>query len=113
MYGYILCSIFLIAVSATAQTPIPRVGDSCPTGTYRSGDYCKPIKSSSGDSQTIITKNGSKCPTGFYSSGSYCRNFFGSDREAIPRKDGGKCPTGCKSAWSFDPLSAPIFALSI
>ena len=63
---YISCFIILIATTtALAQTPIPRVGDSCPTGTYTSGDYCKPIKSSSGDTQTIITKTGSKCPTGY------------------------------------------------
>jgi len=58
------------------------------------GDYCKPIKSSTGNSQTINTKSGSKCPTGFYSSGSYCKRMASSDREAIPREEGGKCPTG-------------------
>jgi len=101
MIRYLLCSILLLALSATAQTPIPRVGDSCPTGTYRSGDYCKPIKSSSGDSQTIITKSGSKCPTGFYSSGSYCKRISSSDREAIPREDGGKCPTEWRKSGDY------------
>ncbi len=94
MYKYLICLTLLITVSASAQTPIPRVGDSCPTGTYSSGDYCKPIKSSTGESPTIITKSGSKCPTGFYSSGSYCKRMASSDREVIPRDDGGKCPTG-------------------
>ena len=94
MIKYLLCSILLLVVSATAQTPFPRVGDSCPTGTYKSGDYCKAIKSSAGVTQTIIVKSGSKCPTGFYSSGSYCKQMATSDREAIPRADGGKCPTG-------------------
>ena len=93
MYRYLLCFILLISTGAHAQTPIPRVGDSCPTGTYKSGDYCKPIESSTGESQTIITKSGSECPTGFYSSGSYCERMSSSDREAIPREDGGKCPT--------------------
>ena len=69
-----------------AQIPIPRVGDSCPTGTYKSGDYCKPFKTSSTDSeQTIIQKQGSDCPTGYYKTGDYCKQYSsGSDREAIP-----------------------------
>ena len=101
MTRYLLCFILLIAVSASAQAPIPRVGDSCPTGTYTSGDYCKPIKSSSGESQTIITKSGNKCPTGFYSSGDYCKRIASSDREAIPRVDEGKCPTGWYRAGDY------------
>jgi hypothetical protein len=32
---------------------IPRVGDSCPTGTYKSGDYCKPFKSTIDRGDTI------------------------------------------------------------
>ena len=64
----ILCIALLIAATAvTAQNPIPRQGNSCPTGTYKSGDYCKPFKSA--EDQTIFTKSGSKCPTGYYSSG--------------------------------------------
>jgi len=87
MTRYLLYFILLSATTAFAQTPIPRVGDSCPTGTYSSGDYCKPIKSSTGDTQAIIVKSGSKCPTGFYSSGgSYCKRLASSDREAIPRR---------------------------
>jgi len=78
--------------TALAQTPIPRQGDSCPTGTYRSGDYCKPFKSS--EEEKIIVKSGSDCPTGFYSSGDYCKRLSSSDREAIPRREEGKCPTG-------------------
>jgi len=85
--------VALIAnITATAQTPIPRQGDSCPTGTYKSGDYCKPIKSNS--DQLIIQKNGSDCPTGFYSAGNYCKRISSSDRQAIPREDDSKCPTG-------------------
>jgi hypothetical protein len=89
----ILC-ISLLAFSTTtyAQNPIPRVGDSCPTGTYKSGDYCKPIKSS--EDKAIIQKSGSDCPTGFYKSGNYCKRISNSDREALPRENGGKCPTG-------------------
>jgi hypothetical protein len=61
------------STAATAQTPIPRHGNSCPTGTYKSGDYCKPFKSNS--DQVIIEKSGSKGPTGFYKSGSYCKRM--------------------------------------
>jgi hypothetical protein len=92
MYRHLSCSFLLIAATATAQNPIPSQGDSCPTDTYKSGDYCKPIKSS-GD-QVIIQKSGNDCPTGFYSSGNYCKRISSSDREALPREDGGKCPTG-------------------
>ena len=46
MIKYLICFILLSALTATAQTPMRRVGDSCPTGTYRSGDYCKLVNSS-------------------------------------------------------------------
>jgi hypothetical protein len=72
MYRYLSCFILLIAATATAQNPIPRQGDSCPTDTYKSGDYCKPFKSS--EDKVIIQKSGSKCPTDFYKSGGdYCK----------------------------------------
>jgi hypothetical protein len=47
MHRYLSCLIFLVATTATtlAQNPIPHQGKSCPTGTYKSGDYCKPFKS--------------------------------------------------------------------
>jgi hypothetical protein len=93
MTRYLLYFTLLSAVSAMAQNPIPRQGDSCPTGTYKSGDYCKPFKSS--DGEVIIQKSGNDCPTGFYSSGGdYCKHISSSDREALPRENGGKCPTG-------------------
>ena len=96
MFRFLFYTTLLLtaATTALAQTPIPRVGDSCPTGTYRSGDYCKPIKASSGTTQTIIQKSGNDCPTGFYSSGDYCKQITGSDREVLPRTDDNKCPTG-------------------
>jgi len=94
VHRYISCFILLMAtVTASAQTPIPRQGGSCPTGTYKSGDYCKPFKSA--EDQTIINKSGSKCPTGFYSSGNYCTQYSSqSGKEAIPREKGGDCPSG-------------------
>jgi hypothetical protein len=87
------------ATTASAQTPIPRQGNSCPTGTYKSGDYCKPIKSS--EDKVIIQKSGNKCPTGFYSSGNYCKRISSSDREALPRENGGKCPTGWRKSGGY------------
>jgi hypothetical protein len=92
MYRYLSCLIFLVATIALAQNPIPRQGKSCPTGTYKSGDYCKPIKSNS--DQVIIEKSGNKCPTGFYKSGSYFKRMSSSDKKALPRESGKKCPTG-------------------
>jgi hypothetical protein len=87
MLRIFLCTaLFIAATSALAQNPIPRQGNSCPTGTYKSGDYCKPYKSNS--DQVIIQKSGSKCPTGFYKSGNYCKRMSSSDREALPRDKG-------------------------
>jgi hypothetical protein len=100
MYRYLSCLIILVATTtALAQNPIPRVGDKCPTGTYKSGDYCKPYKSNS--DQVIIEKSGSKCPTGFYKSGNYCKRMSSSDREAIPRDKGSKCPTGWRKSAGY------------
>jgi hypothetical protein len=100
MYRYLSCLIFLVATTtATAQKPIPRQGSSCPTGTYKSGDYCKPLKSA--EDQVIIEKSGSKCPTGFYKSGNYCKRISSSDREAIPRDKGSKCPTGWRKSAGY------------
>jgi hypothetical protein len=80
----ILCIALLLATTtALAQNPIPRQGNSCPTGTYKSGDYCKPSKSS--EDQVIIQMCGNDCPTGFYKSGNYCKRMSSSDREVLPR----------------------------
>jgi hypothetical protein len=95
----ILISIHAFTSLSYAQTPIPRQGNSCPTGTYKSGDYCKPFKSNS--DQVIIEKSGSKCPTGFYKSGNYCKRMSSSDREAIPRDKGSKCPTGWRKSAGY------------
>jgi hypothetical protein len=99
MYRYLSCLIFLVATIALAQTPIPSVGDICPTGTYKSGDYCKPYKSSS--DQVIIEKSGSNCPTGFYKSGNYCKRMSSSNKEALPRESGKKCPTGWRKSGGY------------
>jgi hypothetical protein len=92
-YFVIFAAFTCLTIAATAQNPIPRAADSCPAGTYRSGDYCEPFKSS--EDQVIIQKNGSKCPSGFYSSGNYCKQYSSqSDKEAIPREKGKGCPSG-------------------
>jgi hypothetical protein len=89
--------LLLVATAATAQNPIPRVGDTCPTSTYKSGDYCKTFKSS--EDQVVIQKSGSDCPVGFFRSGKdYCKRLSSSDREALPRDDGGRCATSWHEA---------------
>ena len=93
MRKYLLSITVLLATTALAQNPIPRQGNSCPTGTYKSGDYCKPFKSS--EDQVIIEKSGKDCPTGFYNSGNYCKQYSSeSDKEAVPRDKGSDCPGG-------------------
>ena len=78
-----------------SQNPVPRVDGNCPTGTYRSGDYCKQMHSSINRGENIIVKSGKKCPIGFYSSGdSYCKQFSSSKKEVIPREKGATCPIG-------------------
>ena len=91
MRSVVMCTLALLTSIALAQTPTPRQGDSCPTSTYRSGEYCIPLNSTEDDK--IIVKNGNDCPTGFYSAGDYCKQLSGSNREAIPREVD-RCPTG-------------------
>jgi hypothetical protein len=95
----ILVMSIVLSTLSWADRPIPRQGDSCPTGTYKSGDYCKPIKSNS--DQVIIQKSGGDCPTGFYSSGDYCKRINNSDREALPRDSGKNCPTGWRKSGDY------------
>jgi hypothetical protein len=57
----LFCTTLLLVVTTTsAQNPIPRQGNSCPTGTYKSGDYCKPFKSS--EDKVIIQKKRQQVP---------------------------------------------------
>ncbi len=39
----ISCVLLLLATTAVAQNPFPRQGNSCPTGTHKSRDHCKPV----------------------------------------------------------------------
>ena len=41
MCRYLSFFILLIATTASTHTPIPRVGDDCPTQTYRSGAFTR------------------------------------------------------------------------
>lgn len=101
MVKIIYSLLLFLALVAQAQTPIPRQGDSCPSGTYKSGDYCKQFPSSVERGGTIIQKSGNSCPSGFYSSGHYCKRFSSSDEEVIPREKGDKCPTGWRKSGGY------------
>ena len=95
MLKYLPLILLTIAThTALAQTPIPRVGDSCPTGTYTSGDYCKPFASTIKKGDVIIQLSGDNCPRGFYKTGSYCKAYGGSDKEVITREEDARCPPG-------------------
>ena len=78
MIGIKVSVYLFFATTTLAQTSITRQGDSCPTGTFRSGDYCVPFESNSDDK--IIVMSGDDCPTEFYSAGDYCKRMSGSDR---------------------------------
>jgi hypothetical protein len=71
MFHIIIFNLLLtLPMPALAQSPIPRQGDSCPTGNYRSGDYCKRISGS--DREALPREGGKDCPTGWRKSGEYC-----------------------------------------
>ena len=41
MFKIIFYALLITAQQQQPNPPPPRVGDNCPTSTYRSGDYCK------------------------------------------------------------------------
>ena len=41
MIRYSLLLMFIVSAGTFANDVIPKVGDSCPTGSYAAGDYCK------------------------------------------------------------------------
>ena len=77
-------------VSAESGTAMPRVGSSCPSGYFKSGEYCV---QGSDRAKPAIERAGKSCPSGYYRSGEYC--MAGSERAkpAITRQ-GASCPRG-------------------
>jgi hypothetical protein len=93
MHIYLFALFLFLSFSATAQTPIPRVGNSCPAGSYTSGDFCKPMEHA--PEHQAIVKHGSDCPTGYRSSGSsYCKRLSNSDSDVVHRPPKTPCPRG-------------------
>ncbi len=98
--------VLALAVAASpviANDVIPRVGDDCPTGTYRSGDYCKSFSSTSERGKRIVgNPSGGRCPTGWYRSGDYCKAYGErAARETVVEKVGDRCPTGMYQSGGF------------
>jgi hypothetical protein len=98
--------VFLVliptATSVAADDVIPKVGDRCPTGYCRSGDYCKAFSSSDdAESRVIGNPAGGKCPVGWYRSGDYCKAYGKRADEAVVEKVGDKCPSGMYKSGGF------------
>lgn len=103
MNRLILLLCLSLSNNALSHDVVPKVGDSCPTGTYSSGDYCKTFGSAEKRGIQVITNpSGGKCPTGWYRSGDYCKAYSkrAADEEVI-EKVGDDCPTGMYSSGSF------------
>jgi len=90
--------IVIMALSLAAQaSTTPKVGDTCPTGMYPSGDYCKSY-SSRGDTQTVANPAGGRCAVGWYKTGGYCRAYKSHSSDQVVEKIGEKCPIGFYSS---------------
>ena len=90
LLAFVLTCTLIGTVSAESGTAMPRVGKSCPSGYFKSGEYC--VQGSDG-AKPAIERAGRSCPTGYYRSGEYC--MAGSERAkpANPRQ-GSSCPRG-------------------
>jgi hypothetical protein len=64
---FALVALAVGQVALAQSVPVVKVGRSCPTGTYSSGNSCVP----SGDTQVYYNGGGS-CPLGWTSSKGYC-----------------------------------------
>jgi hypothetical protein len=67
--GYYKSGEYCVQGSDRASPAIERAGKSCPSGYYRSGDY---YMTGSERAKPAITRQGSSCPTGHYKSSEYC-----------------------------------------
>lgn len=85
----VFISLLILSSAAIAQNPVPRVGNVCPGGTYRSGDYCIPKSG-----EVVVQKSGNICPSGFKISGNYCVRRSNSDRNAVVKHSEKSCPRG-------------------
>jgi hypothetical protein len=67
MQSFLFClGACLVGQAVLAQgTPVPKVGGSCPTGTYSTQGVCVP----QGDTQVFVTDGG--CPQGWVKSARY------------------------------------------
>ena len=54
---------------AEQAAAMPRSGSACPSGYYKSGEYCVPGKDAT---KAVLQRKGSSCPSGYYKSGEYC-----------------------------------------
>lgn len=103
MMRCLLLLTLICSFSVVANEVIPKVGDSCPTGSYASGDYCKAFKSNA-DSSTRVVGNptGGKCPTGWYRSGDYCKAYSSKRAsENVIERVGDDCPRGFYKSGAF------------
>jgi len=78
------------AAWAESGTAIPCAGKSCPSGYYKSGEYCV---QGSDRAKPAIERAGRSCPLGYYRSGDYCMATSDKTRPAITRQ-GNSCPLG-------------------
>jgi len=94
MFKSIICTVLLtLPLLAIAQSPVPQINGSCPTGTMKSGDYCIPRLLPGGGQNSYIVKSGNSCPRGYLNaSDGYCMKGAGAAPESIPRSPGKDCP---------------------
>ena len=97
--------------TATVQTPIPRVGDNCPTQTYRVQIHQirirrRPKSRPSKTAKSGHVGNAETDETGFggfvtMPLGTFCKRFSCSEKEALAREHGSKCPAGWHKSGSY------------
>jgi len=86
---FLLSSLVPVALAGPA-TPLPHSGKSCPTGYYKSGDYCVPRNDAT---LPAMERQGSSCPSGFRKSGDYCIANK-ADAPHVIEREGSSCPSG-------------------